>query len=210
MSALNDLTNRRFGMLSVIKRVENDGEYPRWLCRCDCGKEKIIRGYNLTYNGTTSCGCQTRASHFVHGFSHKERLYVIWKGMHQRCSDPNWRGAKYYIKKGIRVCDEWRDYAVFRKWALSNGYREDLSIDRIDNDGNYCPENCRWVTARVQANNQSRNRRITYAGETKTLGEWSSITGIPYDTLKRRLYSGWSEEKALTTPVKEHKPYGSP
>lgn len=210
MSVLNDLTGKRFGMLSVVRRVENDGKYPLWLCRCDCGNEKVIRGYNLTYNGMTSCGCQTRPSHFIHGFSHKERLYVIWKGMHQRCNNPNWKGARYYYEKGIRVCDEWRDYTVFREWAMSNGYGETLSIDRIDNDGNYCPENCRWTNAQVQANNQSRNKRITFNGETKNMSEWADVFEIPYDTLKRRLGCGWSVERALTTPVRRHKPYGSP
>jgi hypothetical protein len=210
MSRLNDLTGKKFGLLHVIERVENDGKHPQWFCRCECGNEKVIRGYNLTYNGMTSCGCQTRPSHFIHGFSHKERLYTIWKGMQQRCTDPNWKGAKYYIEKGVSVCDEWRDYPVFREWALSSGYTEGLSIDRINNDGNYCPENCRWTTPKTQANNQSRNRWLTFNGETKTMSEWADIVGIPYHTIKRRIYSGWPIERTLTTPVKEHKPYGSP
>lgn len=207
MSVLNDLTGKKFGMLTVEARVENDGKYTQWRCLCDCGNEKIIRGYNLTYNNMKSCGCQVRPSHFVHGFSHRERLYGIWKGMHQRCSDPNWRGAKYYIEKGISVCEEWRDYTVFREWALSHGYADGLSIDRIDNDGGYRPENCRWVDARMQANNQSRNKRVAFNGSTKTLSEWATEINIPYDTLKRRLLKGWSVERAFTTPVRDHKPY---
>jgi hypothetical protein len=127
--------------------------------------------------------------------------------MQQRCNDPNWKGAKYYIEKGITVCDEWREYAAFREWALSHGYSDSLSIDRIDNDGNYCPENCRWVNARVQANNQSRNKLLTFAGKTKTLSEWATEIDVPYDTIKRRLNSGWSVERAFTEPVRNHKPY---
>lgn len=144
-------------------------------------------------------------SHFIHGYAHKEKLYGVWKCMRQRCSDPNVSRAKYYVNKGITVCDEWSDYLVFREWAMSNGYKEGLTLDRINNDGNYCPENCRWVTYEVQANNHSRNKRLSYNGETKTLSEWASVTGLPYDTIKRRLYYGWSVEKTLTTPVKEHK-----
>lgn len=152
----------------------------------------------------------TRPNHFVHGFAHKEKLYGVWKCMRQRCSDPNISRADYYVNKGIRVCEEWKDYLAFREWALSSGYREGLSIDRIDNNGDYCPENCRWATPKQQANNQSRNRRITYNGETRTLSEWSELVDIPYDTIKRRIYQGWNVEKALTEPVRRHKPYGSP
>ena len=210
MSRLNDLTGKTFGLLSVIKRVENDGKYPQWLCRCECGNEKVIRGYNLAYNGATSCGCQTLPSHHIHGYSHKEKLYGIWKCMRQRCSDPNISRADSYVNKGIRVCEEWSDYTVFREWALSSGYKEGLSIDRKDNDGNYCPENCRWATRKEQMNNTSTNRKLTFRGETKTLSEWADIVDISYDTLKRRVYYGWSTERILTTPVKEHKPYDSP
>lgn len=150
-----------------------------------------------------------KPNHFIHGFSHKERLYTIWKGMHQRCTDPNWIGAKYYVEKGVSVCEEWGEYIVFREWAMSNGYDDTLSIDRIDNNGNYCPENCRWVTAKTQANNQSRNHKLTHEGITKTMSEWADSVGIPYATLKRRIYKGWAVERAITTPVREHKPYGS-
>lgn len=153
---------------------------------------------------------QRYGNHFVHGFSHKEKLYGVWKCMRQRCSDPNVSRASSYVNKGIRVCSEWENYATFREWAMSSGYKEGLSIDRIDNDGDYCPENCRWATAREQANNRSRTIRLTWCGETKTLSEWAEIVAIPYDTLKRRLYYGWPVDKVLSTPVKEHKPYGSP
>ena len=122
--------------------------------------------------------------------------------MRERCNNPNWRGAKYYSEKGISICEEWSDYLTFREWSLCNGYQEGLSLDRIDNNGNYCPENCRWTTNKVQANNRSKNKRLTLNGETKTLSEWADIVEIPYDTLKRRSLSGWSDEKTLTTPLR--------
>lgn len=147
---------------------------------------------------------------YKHGYCRKEKLYGVWKSMRQRCSDPNWSRADSYVNKGVQVCPEWGNYANFREWALRSGYTEGLSIDRIDNNGNYCPENCRWTTRKTQANNQSRNRWLTFNGETKTMSEWADIVDIPYCTIKRRIYSGWSVERTLTTPVKEHKPYGSP
>lgn len=149
-------------------------------------------------------------NHLIHGFSNKEKLYGVWKGMRQRCRDPKRNRAGSYANKGICVCEEWNDYAVFREWALSSSYAEGLSIDRIDNDGNYCPENCRWTTPKIQANNTSQNKKLTFDGETKTLSEWADLVDIPYDTIKRRIQCGWSDEKALTTPVRRHKPYGSP
>ena len=150
------------------------------------------------------------ANHFVHGFSHKERLYNIWKSMRQRCRDPKTNRAKYYHDKGIRVCEEWEDYATFREWAFAAGYTDELSIDRINPDGNYEPDNCRWVTPKTQANNQTTNRLLTFNGETKTMSQWAEYAEIPQDTFKRRIYKGWSIEKAITTPVRRHKPYGSP
>lgn len=150
--------------------------------------------------------CGTK-NHFKHGYSHKEKLYDIWKSMRQRCRDTNRNRADSYVNKGISVCEEWSDYRVFREWAIGAGYNDTLSIDRIDNDENYCPENCRWVDYFVQANNRSNNLRIEFNGEIKTLREWANTVEIPYDTIKRRIYSGWSIEKALTTQVRRHKPY---
>ena len=196
-------------MLTVVRRVENDGKYTQWLCQCDCGNEKIIRTYNLVQNGGTSCGCQVRPSHFIHGFSHREKLYGVWKCMHQRCTDRNISRADSYVNKGIRVCEEWRDYVTFREWALSSGYQEGLSIDRIDNDGNYCPENCRWATRKEQMNNTSKNRKVTHNGETKTLSEWAETSEIPYSVFRSRIRYGWPIEKALTTPVRGRDSYGS-
>ena len=152
-------------------------------------------------------GAVGNKNHFIHGFTNKERLYNIWKSMRQRCRNRNGNRSKSYVDKGITVCEEWSEYSSFRKWALANGYKEGLTLDRIDNDGHYEPSNCRWVTYAVQANNKSSNHYLEFEGRTRTLSEWSKEVGISNDTLKRRIYSGWDIEKALTTPVRKHKPY---
>lgn len=143
---------------------------------------------------------------FKHG-GRNTRLYRCWKGMRNRCYNPN--NPKYYRYggRGIVVCDEWEDFAVFRDWALANGYNDELSIDRIDNDGNYEPSNCKWSTPKEQANN--RNYRVTTTmvtkdGVTHSLMEWSNILGIKYKTLIERKRNGWCNEDILI-PLNERR-----
>lgn len=131
----------------------------------------------------------------------RTRLYAIWCKMLARTRDPKNNRYSRYGGRGIKVCDEWLDFATFAKWALSNGYNEFLSIDRIDNDGNYCPENCRWATPKEQARNTKSVKPITFNGETHSVPEWAEKIGIPKYTLHKRLRSGWSVERALTEPV---------
>jgi hypothetical protein len=144
----------------------------------------------------------------IHG-KRKTRMYRIWSDMKGRCNNPN--RAKYarYGGRGITVCDEWMsDFQAFYDWAIKNGYREDLTIDRIDNDGNYCPDNCRWITMMEQASNKSTNHFITHDGQTFTMTEWARRIGIPREVLKDRICRyGWECERALTTPVRKHKIY---
>lgn len=197
---MKDYTGMRVGRLTVIGQSENDPK--KLICRCDCGAETEIFKSNLTRGHTRSCGCLKAeivkaGAHTTHGKSHT-RLYKIWKGMQRRCKDPNRNRASSYAKKGITVCKDWEDFTVFEEWAYSHGYRDDLSIDRIDNDGNYCPENCRWVSQRAQANNRSSNRYLEFRGEKKTLLEWAEETGIPRSVITARLSIGWDTERALT------------
>lgn len=133
----------------------------------------------------------------------KTRLHKIWEAMRSRCCDKNHKHFGDYGGRGIHICEEWSDYIHFRNWALNNGYSEDLTIDRINVNGNYCPENCRWVTMKEQQNNKRTNRYISMNGETHTIAEWSEITGIKKTTLRERLNSGWSVEKSLNAPVKK-------
>lgn len=126
------------------------------------------------------------------------RLYNIWLNMKQRCSNPKASHYEYYGGKGVSVCEEWKkSFSTFRDWALSNGYEDGLTIDRIESDKDYCPENCRWVTHLKQMSNTTRNVTLTYQGETHSLSEWSRIVGVPYGTLKSRLRYGWSVERML-------------
>jgi hypothetical protein len=124
--------------------------------------------------------------------------------MRHRCQPGDDATHKNHGNRGISVCEEWGDFAAFRDWAVANGYRDDLTLDRVDNDGDYCPKNCRWATREEQNNNTSRNRFVSYNGELHTVAEWSRIVGVPYHTLLYRIIRhNWSVEKALTTPVKE-------
>jgi hypothetical protein len=207
MAAL-ELTGEKFGKLTVIKRVENNSyRASMWLCKCDCGKTTRARGSSLKRGVLLSCGCQ-RSEHIIksilkHG-DYQTRLYNIWCKMRHRCEGQTneEKIIKSYRERGIKVCTEWHDYYKFKEWALSNGYADNLSIDRIENNGDYCPENCRWTNSKTQMNNTQRCVKITYKGITKTLAQWSESLGIAYPVLRGRIQnSRWSVEKAFTEPV---------
>lgn len=142
-----------------------------------------------------------RDENTTHGQS-KTRLYKVWTSMKQRCSNPNDKAYLDYGGREIKVCDEWQDFEPFHEWAMSTGYARDLEIDRIDNDGDYEPGNCRWVSRRDQLNNTRINRRIAFRGETKTVAEWARELGLNDRTLRTRLRIGWTVERAFTTPPK--------
>lgn len=176
-----------------------------WHCTCDCGNEVVVRGKCLSSGATKSCGClakellSERASKH-HGYG--SRLYAIWNSMRQRCNNANHAAYKNYGGRGIRICPEWDDYAIFREWSYTAGYDENAprglcTLDRIDVDGNYTPDNCRWISMKEQSNNKRDTPYFELDGVTHTLQEWSNITGIKYETLWRRYNAGWSSERAL-------------
>lgn len=134
----------------------------------------------------------------IHGMSHS-RLHRIWNGMKQRCSNPKAISYKYYGAKGVSVCEEWQIFTNFCDWALANGYSENLTIDRVDENAHYEPSNCRWATNKEQQNHTSYNRLITLRGETHNITQWADIIGIPKTTLYNRMRRGWDAERALTT-----------
>jgi hypothetical protein len=204
MGRFRDLTGVRFGKLLVIERApdKTTGSKPKsmWRCRCDCGKEVIVWSSALTQGTTVSCGCKKRK----HGYSHRERLYDTWLNMKRRCKDPNNKRYEQYGGRGISVCEEWNDYSNFRSWALSSGYSDDLTIDRIDVNGNYCPENCRWANLTEQMNNTTRNRVISFDGKTMTMAQWAKHLGISYGTINHRVQRGWSMERIVSTPQRRY------
>ncbi len=200
MAKVKDITGNRYGRLMVVGRAEKNGTngQTRWICLCDCGNRTIVHKSNLTSGDTRSCGClakeTARKQETKHGKS-RTRLYRIWIGMKDRCGNPN---NPHYGGRGITVCDEWQsDFEAFYRWAISNGYKNDLTIDRIDNDGNYEPSNCRWVTGKQNSNNKSNNKKYEYEGQEYTIPELSRMTGINASTIRSRLKAGWSIARAI-------------
>jgi len=269
VGTFKDLTGQQFGELNVLAlsplKTKNGGL--RWLCKCSCGKEKVITGRSLTSGNTKSCGCKNKVlnaesligqkfgrllvtdtftskkkrkeeicicicdcgntcnvrrqdlrrghtkscgclmpeltikMNTTHNMAHS-KLYKVHASMMQRCYNKNNKGYKNYGGRGIYVCKEWENFEGFVEWALSSNYQEGLLIERINNDGPYSPENCKWATSEYQNNNKRSNRIITFDGKTMTWAQWARFIGISRSTLVGRLtILGWSIEKALTTPV---------
>jgi hypothetical protein len=206
---LIDLTGLRFGRLTVTKFVEFDKDNESmWLCRCDCGNEKVIRQGNLRRKNkpTKSCGCLSKEVSRKTNSKHcesKTKLYKIWVSMKNRCNCGKAGGYSVYGGKGIRVCSEWSEYLGFKKWALSNGYKPDLSIERKDNNKGYEPENCEWIPLKDQYQNRTTNRYITINGQTKYLAEWCRYYGIGYGTARRRIVQNKPQDEWFTPPKKQ-------
>ena len=204
---VKDLTGKKFEKLTVIDYDHsNNGAY--WLCRCDCGNTKVIRGSSLIKGVTTSCGCKSRKMSIerstIHGMTNT-RLYKIRQAMISRCYKENAVSYPKYGAKGITVCEEWlgeNGFINFYNWAIKNGYEEHLTLDRIDSTGNYEPSNCRWATYKEQANNTKSTVFLTYNGETKPASEWSEIVGISQSALTQRKRKGWTDEECLTIKPK--------
>ena len=200
MNRLN-LVNHTFGRLKVTDFAYSKNGRSFWKCKCECGNEKIIIGKDLQRGTIRSCGClraeTSRKRMTTHGAT-DSRLYNIWTSMKQRCeTSKEEKFIKDYQNRGIKVCEEWHDFAVFQKWALENGYKDNLSIDRIDNNKGYYPENCRWADNIIQANNKRNNRWLTYNNKTQTIAQWARELGMNYNTLGQRIRMGWSVEKAF-------------
>lgn len=199
----NDLTGQKFGRLLVLSfAYNNKHRQSMWNCKCDCGKITVVLGNELTSGGTQSCGCLFTETicNYKHGYS-KTKLGMIRDAMTQRCYNPKCRGYKNYGARGIVICDEWlEDRESFYKWATTHGYKEGLSLDRIDNNGPYSPENCRWATQQEQSNNTRFNVRLTFNGVTLSISEWAKKLKVRPGKLYKRKYRGWSDERILTTP----------
>ena len=206
----------RYGRLTVLKEVERGKKpcgqtYRRFLCKCDCGNTKIVPLNSLRQGYVRSCGCLGDENRHNSQRKYPERaassrLYKIWVNMKRRCYDTNVIEYKKYWGRGITVCDEWKaDFLPFYNWAKNNGYSDNLTLDRINNNGNYEPSNCRWATRIEQANNTSFNILLSYNGETHTASEWSRLLKIPVAVIYRRKKRQWSDEKILTTKYNRFK-----
>jgi hypothetical protein len=209
MSVINRV-GHRYGMLTVIGRAPNRGTgknaTAHWVCRCDCTNVVIVRGHSLQKGndgrgGTRSCGCLTKKIQAerltTHGMA-RSRIYRVWHMMRQRCNNPKSGAWETYGGRGIKVCEPWSDFETFvHDMGLPDAH---MTLDRINPNGNYCKENCRWATRHEQANNRRTNRYITFNGETKTLAQWAKVTGLTVFCLRARLHRGWPTEQALTEP----------
>ena len=198
-----DLTDQRFGLLVARKRAGSTktGEVT-WLCDCDCGNTHIVSSANLRRT-TRSCGCQHWAHVTKHGQAHTQ-LYRVWKELRRRCKNKNRPDYERYGGRGISVCSEWEDFTVFQEWALNSGYDPKLTIERIDNNGNYEPGNCKWATIQEQNNNTRQNVNIKIRGVTKTLKQWGDSVGLSYSTISTRYRDGWCNEDLILPKMKPH------
>lgn len=209
---IKDLTGQRFGNLTAISPVKT-GSSAKWLCRCDCGNETTVWSYDLQSGHTVSCGCIKRKTpaRYVNYESVKkenQRLYNIWSGMKQRCYNPKSKSYHNYGERGIAVSQEWKNsFSAFLSWANANGYSETLTLDRIDPNGNYCPENCRWIPLKEQPKNTRftyNNRMLTINGTTKSIDEWAKEANIQPWLLGMRVNRGMKESKLLLPPIDPH------
>lgn len=196
--ALKDMAGQRFGLITVVRRAEND-KYgnARWLCRCDCGKEFVTLGHSIRNGHTRSCGHLQRdkASEMLrtHQMS-KTALYKSWAGMVQRCSNPNAKAYKDYGARGITVCDEWRDFQKFYEWAVRNGYKPGLTIERMDNNKGYEPSNCTYATRAEQNRNTTRTHRIETSDGFITAAEAARIANLSRSTVAK-----WAREGLVSS-----------
>ena len=207
-----NILGNTYGRLTVIDFPISRKGQREWLCECSCDKHTQLRvSYcGLRRGNSQSCGCirgeklanwNKENRPYNPNRDSNSRLYNIWQGIKGRCSNPNLYAYKYYGGKGVKICDEWREWKNFKEWALNNGYQEDLTIDRIDVDGDYEPSNCRWATMQVQCNNRTHNHYITYDGRTQSLSDWCRELNLDYDRTKQRINAcGMTPEQAFTLP----------
>jgi hypothetical protein len=204
---LTDRLGQRYGRLLVTERAPNKSAKDtnaRWKCVCECGRETVQYGQDLKKGKVVSCGCWNEEKKFKHGMA-STNVYGVWQQIHQRCGNPRAPSFENYGGRGIKVCERWKS---FENFVADMGIRPDgYSIDRINNDGDYEPSNCRWATTAQQLNNKRNSRVLELNGERKTIAEWSEKFGIDWHTIRSRVDRyGWTIERALTTPVKSCKP----
>lgn len=193
---IKDMTGLRFGRLKVLNFSHTKDGKAFWECECDCGNHITVNGRSLRRGTSKSCGCIQKK----HG-EWNTKLYAIWNGMIRRChTSKSKKQTKYYKDKGIKVCDEWRDFIIFKEWALSNGYIEGLSIERIDINDDYKPSNCKWIPLNEQQLNQRHTTILEINGIKKPLTVWARENNIHPNTLRYRINKGWKVEDLFKKP----------
>lgn len=212
MGRFIDLTKRKFGRLVVAEYAGKDRwGTSLWLCLCNCGKEKIIRSHNLLSGNTKSCGClHDEGNNFKHGHNKRKgesRTYSSWRGMIERCNNPNSAGYKYCGSRGITICKRWSNKKNgFENFLKDMGKRpKGKQLDRIDNDklkNGYCKNNCLWVLPKINCRNKSNNHKLKHNGEKQCIATMAEKYNIPYSILQRRIRDGWSTKRALLTPIR--------
>lgn len=202
--ARSDLVGKKFNNWTVVEFSHVAGGKTHWKCQCVCGEIAIRRHDQLVTGSSKGCGCEKNFCRLQNttssqvGYSMSSRLAKIWRGMHSRCQKPNYPKFEDYGGRGIKVCDEWHYYDNFREWALSNGYDKKLELDRIDNDGNYEPSNCRWATRKEQCNNTRRTIRIELNDTEYTASELSEKYGIKRELIVSRYHKGINDERIVS------------
>jgi hypothetical protein len=198
----HDLSRNTYGRLTAIAPVGKTQKI-RWLCICECGSETVVDTNNLEHGKTKSCGCLQReyvvAKLTTHGMSGSKE-HMIYRGMKSRCENQNSSDYPNYGGRGIGICDRWQKLENF--YADMGKCPKGMTLDRIDNDGDYKPGNCKWATRRQQANNKRNNRFIEYNGKRLTLAQWSRRAGISPAVIRSRIYRGWPIERALTEKIR--------
>lgn len=206
MSVLKDLTGQRFGRFTVICRGNNDNQgKPKWKCLCDCGNVREVLSSNLLKGCSNSCGCLQKellSKRMTKIGESRTRLYKIWNNMALRCNKKENKDYKNYGGRGIEVCEEWKNFLKFKEWSITNGYKDNLTIDRIDVNGNYEPLNCKWATRSEQSNNRRECIYLTKENETKTITQWERELGFKTGSMLARYHKGESIE-TLFNPVKK-------
>jgi len=206
-----DLTGMKFGRLTAAQYIGRPpkGKGSLYYCNCDCGNSVTVLGASLKCGNTKSCGCihseQLAARNFKHGKVNSP-IYGVWATMKDRCANPSNRSYKNYGGRGIKVSESWMDFNNFHNDMIST-YLKGLSLERVDDNGNYCKENCIWADSFTQANNTRRNNIVTYKGITDTLSNLSKAFGFDYVVVQSRLYKGWDVDRAIETPKTTYRTY---
>lgn len=199
-----DLSGLKSGRLVAIRYEYTRNKKAYWLCLCDCGKSKIVVGTSITNGHVKSCGCLKKEmlaeKNFKHGFC-GTGLYQCWQDMKKRCYDKNRAQYKDWGGRGISVCEDWLSFENFKIWAVKNGYQPGLTIERVDNNGNYSPENCKFIRKQDQNSNRRNTVVISFDGKNMNIEQWAKYLGLKRGTFDSRLKRGWSIEKAITTTI---------